>query len=137
MLSIVVCLKERNAQVQFKHDAANRPDITWLRPAQLENHFRCAIMTCRYNGAVMLVIEGCAAKINESNVGAFDATNFPILNKQKERKSPDESSTTCRLEISLTFRALNVVVKSELAKRIFSGFRSVCVSLLSCRNFTA
>jgi hypothetical protein len=79
MLSIVVRLEERNAQIELKHDATNRPDIARLRPAQLENHLWCAIMTCRYNSAVMLVIEGCAAEIDESDVGAFDATNFSIL----------------------------------------------------------
>jgi hypothetical protein len=79
MLSIIVRLKECNAQVQLEHDAPNRPDIARLRPAQLENHLWCAVMTCRYNSAVMLVIEGRGAEVDESDVGAFDAANFAVL----------------------------------------------------------
>lgn len=130
MLAIVVRLEECNAQVKLEHDAANRPHIARLRPTQLENHLRCAVMTCRYNGAVMLVVESCAAEVDESYVGAFDAADFPVL--ESEKKERDESSEKlCNKKKLLTFRALNVVVKSELAKRIFSGFRSVWVSLLS------
>jgi hypothetical protein len=79
MLAIVVCLEERDAQIELKHNATYRPDITRLRPSQLENDLRCSIVTCGYDCAVMLVIESCTAKVNQPNIGRFNATDFPIL----------------------------------------------------------
>lgn len=35
MFSIIMRLKERDTQIKLKHYAADRPDVTWLRPAQL------------------------------------------------------------------------------------------------------
>lgn len=92
MLTIIVRLKQRYAQVQLKHDAANRPDIARLRPAKLENHFGRTIMTRADNRAVMLMIEGRAAKVDESDVGAFHATNFAIL--QDNHNGLDKLSTS-------------------------------------------
>ncbi len=34
MLAIVVCLKERDTEVQFEQNATDRPYVTWLSPAQ-------------------------------------------------------------------------------------------------------
>jgi len=34
MFPVIVGLEEGHAQVEFKEDAANRPDIARLRPAQ-------------------------------------------------------------------------------------------------------
>jgi hypothetical protein len=64
MFAIVVRLEERCADIQLKHDAADAPNVTGLRPAELENHFWRAIMTCADNRAMMLMVKCCAAKIN-------------------------------------------------------------------------
>lgn len=135
MLAVVVRLEERHAKVEFEHYATYRPDIAGLRPAQLQNDFRGAVMARRDDGAVMLMVECGAAEIDQAYVCAFHSANVAVLQKRNNGKN-DESRELKTVDIQLTFLALNVVVYSEFAKRIFSGFRSVCVSLLSCKNLT-
>lgn len=82
MFTIVMCLEERNTQVKLKHDAADRPHITRLSPAKLQNDFRGTVVTCRHNGAVVFMIKRSAAEIYQANVGIFNPTNFAILHKE-------------------------------------------------------
>lgn len=88
MLAIVVRLEQRDPQIQLEHDTTYRPHIAWLCPPQLEDYLRSSVVTSRYNCAVMLVVKCCAAKIDESNVCAFDATDFPVLKKNEHNESP-------------------------------------------------
>jgi hypothetical protein len=135
VLAIVVRLEESDAKVELKHDAADRPDIARLSPAKLQNDFGCAVVTRRDDGAVMLVVKCGTSKVNQANVGALDATDFAILESESRTgavKLRNASPGVCLL----TFLALNDVEKSESLNKMFSGFKSVCVSLFSCRNLT-
>jgi hypothetical protein len=51
MLAVVVRLEERDPQVQLEHDAADGPDVAGLRPAQLEDDFRRAVVPRGHDGA--------------------------------------------------------------------------------------
>lgn len=79
VFAIVVCLEERNAQVKLEHDTANRPNIARLRPSQLQDDFRCSVVPCGHNRAVMLMVERGATKVNKPHVCTFDFTDFAIL----------------------------------------------------------
>lgn len=79
MLAIVVRLEECNSQVQFEHYASYRPHIARLCPPQFKNDLGSSVVTRRNNSAVVLVVKCCAAEIDESNVGALYATDFPVL----------------------------------------------------------
>ena len=50
-------LEERVSGVEFEHDAADAPHVARLRPAQLEDDFRCAVVARRHDRAVVLVVE--------------------------------------------------------------------------------
>ena len=50
-------LKECVSGVELEHDAPDAPHVARLRPAHLQDDFRCAVVTRRHDGAVMLVIE--------------------------------------------------------------------------------
>lgn len=63
-------------------------------------------MPSRYNCAVMFVVKCSAAKIDESDVRAFDATYFPVLKHEEYNESPQ----LCASLATLTFRALKLVL---------------------------
>lgn len=72
-------LEERDSQVELKHDAADRPNVTRLRPAQFQDDFRGSVVSRGHDRAVMFVIEGGASEVDESSFGIFDATDFSVL----------------------------------------------------------
>lgn len=86
MLAVVVRLEERHAKVEFEHYATYRPDIAGLRPAQLQNDFRGAVMARRDDGAVMLMVECGAAEIDQAYVCAFHSANVAVLQKRNNGK---------------------------------------------------
>ena len=69
MFAIVVSLKERHALKKLVNDAAERPDVTRLRPTQLEDDFRCAVVASRDDGGMVLVVECSGAKIDKTDRG--------------------------------------------------------------------
>lgn len=81
-------LKERDSQVELEHDAADRPDITRLRPAELQDDFRCSIVTRWDDRAVMFVVKRCAAEIDQADVGVLHPSNFTILRKYFHMSQP-------------------------------------------------
>lgn len=87
MLSVVVGLEERHAKVQFEHYATYRPDVAGLRPAQLQDDFRGAVVARRNDGAVMLMVECGAAEIDQAYVCAFHAANVAVLQRMGKTMS--------------------------------------------------
>uniref|UniRef100_A0A8W7PSP0 Uncharacterized protein n=1 Tax=Anopheles coluzzii TaxID=1518534 RepID=A0A8W7PSP0_ANOCL len=55
-----------------------------LRPAELEDHFRCAIVPGGDDGAVVLVVKRGAAKIDQSNIGTVDAAHLAVLLRKRK-----------------------------------------------------
>lgn len=74
MFAIVVSLKERDSQIELKKYTTDRPYVTWLGPSELENDFRCSVVSRTHDGTVMLVIESRATKVNQPYVGSLDAS---------------------------------------------------------------
>lgn len=66
MLEIIVRLEESVAGEELDKDASNTPDVARKTPAKIEDDFRCAIVTSRDNGRMVLVVESCRSKINQS-----------------------------------------------------------------------
>lgn len=74
---------------QLRRNCVNipdRPHVTWLCPAQFQDHFRCPIMSGRHDCTVMLVIKSSATKINQSNIGTLNLTHVPVLQNRKTKK---------------------------------------------------
>lgn len=84
MLAVVVRLEQRNAEIKLKHDAPDGPNIARLRPSQLEDDFRRAVMSRRHDGAVMFVIERGAAEVDQPDVAALDAADLAVLKRWKK-----------------------------------------------------
>ena len=84
MLTIVMRLEERDAEIELEHDAPDAPHVARLRPAQFENDFGRTIVSRRDDRAVMFMVECRAAKINQSNIGGLDAADLSILRKRRE-----------------------------------------------------
>ena len=67
-----MCLEEGEAQRQLEEDATDGPNIARLRPAKLKDHFGSTVMPSGHNGAVMLVVEGGTAEIDQPDLGVPD-----------------------------------------------------------------
>ena len=50
---------------QFHQDAANTPDVSFEAPAQPQDDFWRPVVPRADNGAVILILEGGAAKVND------------------------------------------------------------------------
>lgn len=101
VLAVVVRLEQRHPQVQLEQDAADRPDVARLRPAEFcgpnsgrsvtqcsrtramnrltQDHLGGAVVARRHDGAVVLVVERGAAKVDEPHVGPLYAPVVPLL----------------------------------------------------------
>lgn len=63
---------------QLHHNAAYAPQVTRVAPAQPQDDFGCAIVACRHDRRVVLVLKGGAAKVNDLYAGgARHATTNP------------------------------------------------------------
>ena len=51
--------------VELKDDAADAPDVAGLRPAQLEDDLRGAVVARRHNRAVVLPVERRRAEVDQ------------------------------------------------------------------------
>ena len=61
-------LEECVSGVKLKHNAADAPYVTRLRPTQLEDDFRCAVVTRRHDRAVVFVVERRRSEVDELNL---------------------------------------------------------------------
>lgn len=113
------------------------------RHALTENNLRCAVVPGGDDCTVVFVVKSSAAKIHYPHRAALHHTLVPLLKKtrhdhfkkvQTDMHQLKKNLTKKNSAHSLTFSTLYDMVKSELTKRIFSGFKSVWVSLLSCRT---
>lgn len=69
VLQIVMCLEQRISCEELDKDASNTPDITGEGPPESENNLRRPIMASRYDGRVILVLEGSRAKVDQPDLG--------------------------------------------------------------------
>lgn len=69
VLAVVVRLEERDAQIQLEQNAADRPHVARLVPAQFENHLRRPIVARGHDRRVVLVVEGGRAEIDQLDLG--------------------------------------------------------------------
>ena len=65
MLQVVVGLKQCISSEELDQNAPNTPNITRERPPQAKNDLWGSVMPSRYNGRVVLVLEGSRPEINE------------------------------------------------------------------------
>lgn len=72
MFSIVVSLKQRDSQIQFKEDASNAPNVTGLTPSQFQDHLGCPVVSGGDDGRVMFMVKGCRSKVNQPDLGTLD-----------------------------------------------------------------
>ena len=77
VLPILVSLEQCDAQRQLEDDATDGPHIAGLGPAQLHDHLRRAVVPRGDNCGVVLVVEGGASKINQSNLGVANPPHLP------------------------------------------------------------
>lgn len=56
-------LEEREATVILKQNAASTPDIAWLRPAQLKDHFWGTVVPGSHDSGVVLMIKGGTSEV--------------------------------------------------------------------------
>ena len=75
---VLVCLEQIEAGIKLKEDAADRPNVARLLPFQSKDEFRCPVITHRYNGVMMLVVERRTAEIDKANVSPLDARQQKI-----------------------------------------------------------
>uniref|UniRef100_A0A182U322 Uncharacterized protein n=1 Tax=Anopheles melas TaxID=34690 RepID=A0A182U322_9DIPT len=57
--------------------------LVWLRPAEFEDHFRCAIVPGGDDGAVVFIVKRGAAKIDQSDIGTVDAAHLAVLLRKR------------------------------------------------------
>ena len=67
-----VYLKKSDASGEFEDDASNGPDVAGGAPAQLEDDLGRAVVPRRDDGRVVLVVEGGAAKVDQSDLGVAE-----------------------------------------------------------------
>lgn len=69
MFKVVVCLEQCIACEELNQDASYTPDVTREAPSKVEDDFWGSVMSGANNRRVVLLIEGCRAKINEPDFG--------------------------------------------------------------------
>ena len=65
MFAIVVRLKKGHTLEELVDDAAEGPDVARLRPAELEDNFRRAVVASRHHGRVMLMVERGRSEVDQ------------------------------------------------------------------------
>ena len=65
MFAIVVRLKKGHTLEELVDDAAEGPDVARLRPAELEDDFRRAVVASRHHGRVMLMVERGRSEVDQ------------------------------------------------------------------------
>lgn len=63
-------LEERISCPTFNQNATERPQIDWVRPSNAQDDFGRSIVPCADHRAVILVIEGSAAEIDQVDLWA-------------------------------------------------------------------
>ena len=60
-----MCLEQGIASEKLDEDASDAPYVAREAPAKVEDNLGSAVVTRGYNGRVVLVVEGCRAKVDE------------------------------------------------------------------------
>ena len=81
-------LEERETHVEFEEDAANAPDITRLRPAQLQDDLRRPVVPGGHDGRVVLPVEGGRAEVDHFDVRVANHALVSSLNAQEHAQTP-------------------------------------------------
>jgi len=79
VFAVVVGLEEGEPEGQLKQDAADGPDVAGLSPAEFENDFRRSVVSGGDDGAVVFVVEGGAAEIDQPDFGVAHETKVLLL----------------------------------------------------------
>jgi len=74
VLAIVVRLEQGETEGELEQNAADGPDVAGLRPAELQDDLRGAVVPGGHDGAVVLVVEGGTPEVDEAY---FRITNEP------------------------------------------------------------
>lgn len=69
VLEIVVRLEKSVAGEELDQDASDAPDVAWIAPSEVQYNLGCSVVSCRNDGGVILVVEGCRSEVNESDLG--------------------------------------------------------------------
>ena len=72
--------------IKFKDDAANAPDVTRMRPSQLEDDFRRSIVTRRHDRRVMLPLERRRPEVDQLDASVSHASHR-LLDDGRRRRS--------------------------------------------------
>jgi len=141
VLPVILGLEERDAQVEFKHDTANTPDVTSLAPAEFEDHFWGPVMAGRDDGGVMLMIKCSGAKVNESNFRILDpADSFLPTTIIAHIIVRIQEQNVLWLQVRVRQLILMKVLDrmTELVRNVtnvLQGIRIVVVVLLQCQKW--
>lgn len=73
VFTVVVRLEEGVAQCNLEDDASDGPDVTGLCPTNLHDDLGCSVVAGRHNTGVVLVVEGSAAEIDQSELWVSDS----------------------------------------------------------------
>ncbi len=69
MLEIIVRLEEGVSGKELDQDASDAPDVAGIGPPEPEDDLGRPVMPGRHDRRVVLVLEGCRAKVDQANLG--------------------------------------------------------------------
>lgn len=84
MLQIVMRLKQSVACEKFDKYTTDAPDVAWITPSEVEDDFWCAVVPCRYDGRVILVVESRRSKVDQPNL--WFKQDFAVLSRASGRR---------------------------------------------------
>ena len=60
--------------IQLKENTPNTPDITWLRPSQLQDNLWWPVVSGADHTTVVFPVKGGRPKVNQAHLKDFDET---------------------------------------------------------------
>lgn len=137
--AVVLVVKSGTAKVHHTYcRALNRPLFPLLQEKNVSQNCWTLMeySTTYYANSVKTIFQTAAVGILYLFMKPQSKVYWQHLKKRSTMVSSESGTGFSILGITchLTFSTLKDIVKSELTNRMFSGFKSVCVSLLSWRS---
>lgn len=86
MLQVLVRLEQCVARVEFDEDASYAPYIARKGPTQTEDDLGRAVVPSRHDGRVILILEGCTSKVNQSDFGVQENASLRSMSLHRRRR---------------------------------------------------